>query len=112
MPNTPTRFDAVIIAVGIRIITTPVRAPRANAICERWNASARREGADRILVAGRRHLYHVLSQYVDHYDTHRPHQTLSQKTPDGSLRHGAHLSLARNAPAEREAVLVPAPAAR
>ena len=76
-------FDPVFTAAGIRIITTPVQAPRVNAICERWIASARRECTDRILIAGRRHLHHVLSEYVDHYDTHRPHRTLSQSPPDG-----------------------------
>jgi transposase InsO family protein len=65
-------FDAVFAAAGLRVITTPARAPRANAICERWIASARRECTDRILIAGRRHLHHVLSEYVDHYNTHRP----------------------------------------
>jgi len=49
-------FDAVFTAAGMRIITTPVQAPRANAICERWIASARRECTDRLLIAGRRHL--------------------------------------------------------
>ena len=77
-------FDAVFTAAGIRIIKTPVRAPRANAICERWIASARRECTDRILIAGRRHLHHTLSEYVDHYNTHRPHRTLSQQPPDGT----------------------------
>src|SRR5712691_1948374 len=76
-------FDAVFAAAGMRIITTPVQAPRANAICERWIASARRECTDRILIAGRRHLHHVLGEYVDHYDTHRPHRALSQSPPDG-----------------------------
>jgi putative transposase len=62
-------FDAVFTATGTRIITTPVQAPRANAICERWIASARRECTDRILITGRRHLHHTLSEYVDHYNT-------------------------------------------
>ena len=57
-------FDAVITAVGMRVITTPVQAPRANAICERWVASARRECTDRILITGRRHLHHALREYV------------------------------------------------
>jgi putative transposase len=76
-------FDAVFTAISMRIIKTPVQAPRANAICERWIASARRECTDRILIAGRRHLHHVLSEYVHHYNTHPPHRTLSQRPPDG-----------------------------
>ena len=76
-------FDAVFTATCMRVIATLVRALRANAICERWIASARRERTDRILIAGQRHLHHVLSEYVDHYNTHRPHRTLGQKPPDG-----------------------------
>jgi putative transposase len=59
-------FDAVLTAAGTRIIRTPVRAPRANAIAERWIASARHECLDRMLVTGERHLRLVLSEYVDH----------------------------------------------
>ena len=78
-------FDAVFTAAGVRIITTPVQAPRANAICERWIATARRECTDRILIAGRRHLRHALGEYVDHYNTHRPHRALGQRPPDGKI---------------------------
>jgi hypothetical protein len=80
-------FDAVFAADGIRIIKSPVRAPRANAICERVIATLRRECLDRMLILGRRHLETVLAEYVEHYNSHRPHRSLSQRSPSdhGSL---------------------------
>ena len=60
-------FDAVFTSAAVRIIRTPVRAPRANAIAERWIASARRECLDRMLITNERHLRLVLGEYVDHY---------------------------------------------
>jgi transposase InsO family protein len=79
-------FEAVFTAIGIRILKTPIRAPRANAIAERWIASARRECLDWMLITGERHLRLVLSEYADHYNTHRPHRTLQQNPPDGRAR--------------------------
>ena len=43
--------------------------------------SARRECTDRLLITGRRHLTVVLSEYVDHYNRHRPHPPLHQQPP-------------------------------
>jgi putative transposase len=79
-------FDAVFTAAGVRIIKTPIRAPRANAIAERWISSARRECLDRMLITGERHLRLVLSEYVEHYNVHRPHRTLCQSPPAGRAR--------------------------
>jgi transposase InsO family protein len=75
-------FDGVFDAEGIRVITTPARAPRANAICERVVGTLRRELLDRILILGPGHLRRVLAEYTIHYNAHRPHQSLDQRHPD------------------------------
>jgi putative transposase len=74
-------FDAVFASEGIRILRTPVRAPQANAIAERWIGTVRRELLDRILIVNRRHLEHVLAEYVVHFNQHRPHRALHQAAP-------------------------------
>jgi putative transposase len=81
-------FDAVFAGADIRIIRTPVRAPRANAIAERFIGTLRRECLDQLLITGPRHLAAVLREYVDHFNTHRPHRSLHQagRTP---MRSGA-----------------------
>ena len=69
-------FDEVFRAEGIRIIRTPIRAPRANAFAERFVGTVRRECLDRMLILGRRHLERVLAEYVVHYNERRPHRAL------------------------------------
>ena len=76
-------FDAVFAAEGIRVLRTPVRAPRANAYAERWVGTVRREVLDRMLIVGCRQLRSVLAEYVDHYNGHRPHRALGQAPPLG-----------------------------
>ena len=75
-------FDAVFHAEGVRVILTPPRAPRENAICERLVGTLRRELLDRILILGTGHLRRVLAEYAAHYNAHRPHQALNQRHPD------------------------------
>jgi putative transposase len=74
-------FDAVFAARAIEVLTTPVRAPRANAYAERWIGTVRREVLDRMLVFGGRQLQAVLAEYVDHGNGHRPHRALGQAPP-------------------------------
>jgi putative transposase len=74
-------FDAVFAADGIRILTSPPGAPRANAICERMIGTLRRELLDRVLVVNERHLRRIITTYLHHFNAARPHRTLAQLAP-------------------------------
>ncbi len=75
------RFDQVAAASGIEVLRTPVQAPRANAIMERFLGSVRRECLDHVLVLTEAHLRRVLGQYVTYFNGGRPHQGLAQRLP-------------------------------
>jgi putative transposase len=75
-------FDEVFRSEQIRIVKTPVRSPKANAIAERFVRPVRAECLDWLLILNRRHLEHVLRVYVDHYNTQRPHRALALQPPE------------------------------
>jgi putative transposase len=79
-------FDTVFASEGIEIIKTPMRAPKANAIAERFVRTVRSDCLDWLLIVNRRHLEHVLRTFVDHYNSHRPHRSLNLRQPDPSPR--------------------------
>jgi putative transposase len=74
-------FDTVFAASGIHVLKTPPRAPKANAHAERWVRTVRTECLDWVLVWSRRHLEHILTDYVRHYNTARPHRGIDLNLP-------------------------------
>jgi len=78
-----TSFDAVLAGADMRIIRTPIRAPRGNAIAERFIGTLRRECLDHLLITGPRHLEVILREYAQHFNAHRPHRSLDQRPPAG-----------------------------
>ena len=74
-------FDRLAVASGLRVRRTPIRAPRANATCERFLGSVRRECLDHLLVLGERHLRRTLKEYATYFNLARPHQGLGQRVP-------------------------------
>ena len=77
-------FTRVAVGTSIEVLKTPYRAPTANAICERFLGSVRRECLDHILVLGELHLHRVLREYVAYFNRARPHQGMAQQIPEAS----------------------------
>jgi putative transposase len=67
--------------VPVQVLRTPVRAPRANTVAERWVGTVRREVLDRMLILSQRQLETVLAESVAHDHEHRPHRALGQAAP-------------------------------
>jgi len=74
-------FDRVAEGTDIEVLTTPIQAPKANAICERFLGSLRRECLDFFLILNERHLRRTMRQYQDYFNQARPHQGISQRIP-------------------------------
>jgi putative transposase len=74
-------FDEVFRSDGIRILQTPIKAPRANAIAERFVRTVRAECLDWLLILNRRQLERMLRIYVEHYNRERPHRGLHLRPP-------------------------------
>jgi putative transposase len=69
------------VASGIEILRTPIRAPKANAVCERFLGSVRRECLDHVLIINERQIDRIVKEYVDYFNTARPHQGIGGHTP-------------------------------
>ena len=97
-------FDAVFTADGIRILASPPQAPRANATCERVIGTLRRELLDRLLIVNEHHLRQVLTEYLLHYNTARPHRGLGQLAPAQAHTRPPEINLAEY-PIRRKQIL-------
>jgi putative transposase len=74
-------FARVASGTGIDVLRTPYGAPKANAICERFLGSVRREGLDHFLILSERHLHRAMTDYQEYFNRARPHQGIGQRIP-------------------------------
>jgi transposase InsO family protein len=64
---------------GVRVVSTPTRAPNANAYAERFVRSIKEECLHRLIPIGDRHFRRALKEYVEHYHVERNHQGLDNR---------------------------------
>jgi putative transposase len=79
-------FDTVFGGAGVEVVKIPPQSPRANAYAERWVRTVRAECLDWTLVWNQRQLRRVLTEYLRHYNTARPHRSLDLQPPRPASR--------------------------
>lgn len=75
-------LDSALNDFGVRVLRTPVQAPKANAYCERLVGTIRRECLDYLMPMNQRHLRLILKEFVAHYNRGRPHASLGPGIPE------------------------------
>jgi putative transposase len=82
-----TFFRDVFEDEGLEVLRVGPRKPNQNPVAERFVQSIKTEALDHFVVFGEDHLRYLVSEYVRHYNTHRPHQGLGNNplpNADGS----------------------------
>jgi transposase InsO family protein len=74
-------LDESIKALGLSVLKSPPRSPKANAICERVIGTIRRECLDWLIPISEAHLRAILKIWVAHYNLGRPHSSLGPGVP-------------------------------
>jgi transposase InsO family protein len=69
-------LDQTLKRMGLRVLKTPIRAPKANAFAERLVGTVRRECLDWLIPFSENHLRRILLEWVCHYNEARPHSSL------------------------------------
>lgn len=75
-------LDSALTHFGVRVMKTPVRAPKANAYCKRLVGTVRRECLDYFIPLNDRHLRLILKEFVCFYNRGRPHASLGPGNPE------------------------------
>ena len=75
-------MDQGLANLGVRVLRTPVRAPKANSVCERLGGTLRRECLDFLIPFHQRHLQMTIRDWAIHYNRRRPHSALGPGLPE------------------------------
>ena len=71
-------FDSVFQSIGAQVKRLPYKSPNLNPYAESWVGTVKRECLNRFVCFGEDHLRYIIKEYVDYYNTVRPHSSLGR----------------------------------
>jgi putative transposase len=74
-------LDQSISYMGLRVLKTPPRSPKANSLCERVIGTLRRECLDFFIPITESHLRWITKNWAAHYNAGRPHSSIGPGIP-------------------------------
>ena len=78
-------FDELFKNSGFSVQKTAFMSPNMNSYAESWVGTIKRECLNHFIVFGERHLRYLLSEYVTHYNTSRPHSSMGNMPLESKL---------------------------
>jgi putative transposase len=69
-------FDTLFKDKGLTVQKTPFISPNINSYAESWINTIKRECLNHFVVFGERHLRYLIKEYVEYYNTTRPHSSM------------------------------------
>jgi transposase InsO family protein len=75
-------LDEEVESWGLAVLKSPAHTPTANAFSERVIGTIRRECLDYVIPLSESHLKRTLREWVNHYNSGRPHQSLGPVIPN------------------------------
>ena len=75
------QLDQSITRMGLRVLRTPYRSPKANSRCERVIGALRRECLDFLIPLTENHLRIILKNWIKHYNQGRPRSSIGPGIP-------------------------------
>lgn len=79
------KFDKLFKNAGFNVQKTPFMSPNMNSHAESWIGTIKRECLNHFVVFGERHLRYLISEYVAHYNTDRPHSSMGNRPLESRL---------------------------
>jgi len=73
------KFDEAFEKEGSTVQKTPFMSPNMNARAESWIGTIKRGCLNRFVVFGERHIRYLISEYVQHYNSTRPHSSMDNR---------------------------------